>query len=77
MDTDTADPGTTEFTLPMDDYEQLIIEHRLDDQSSRPGSMSPTIAPTKKKSAKKESSPTSSITGSNASTPEPEEGESM
>lgn len=74
METVTKDPGAGEFTLPMDDYEQLIFEHRQDDQSSRQGSMSPTITPSKRKSAKKESSPTSSITGSNASTPEPEEG---
>jgi len=71
---DMDQPGGGEFTLPMDDYEQLIFEHRQDDQSSQQGSVSPTITPVKKKAARKESSPTSSITGSNASTPEPEEG---
>ncbi|KAI8580924.1 hypothetical protein K450DRAFT_235272 [Umbelopsis ramanniana AG] len=72
-DMDMDQPGAGEFTLPMDDYEQLIFEHRQDDQSSQQGSISPTITPLKKKAARKESSPTSSITGSNASTPEPEE----
>ena len=75
MDTDPlGGGGISEFTLPMDDYEQLICEHRQDDQSSQKGSTSPTITPTKRKSAKKESSPTPSIAGSNASSPEPEEG---
>ncbi|CAM0135629.1 hypothetical protein VKS41_005280 [Umbelopsis sp. WA50703] len=74
MDTDPVVSSVGEFTLPMDDYEQLIVEHRQDDQSSPAGSVSPTMTPTKRKSSKKESSPTSSITGSNASTPEPEEG---
>ncbi|KAH8548729.1 chromatin modification-related protein EAF7-domain-containing protein [Umbelopsis sp. PMI_123] len=73
MDIDQPGVGVSEFTLPMDDYEQLIFEHRQDDQSSRQGSTSPTITPVKKKATRKESSPTSSITGSNASTPEPEE----
>jgi hypothetical protein len=77
MDTDPVVSSVGEFTLPMDDYEQLIVEHRQDDQSSPAGSVSPTMTPTKRKSSKKESSPTSSITGSNASTPEPEEGKAL
>ncbi|KAG2177311.1 hypothetical protein INT43_007968 [Umbelopsis isabellina] len=77
MDTDPVVSGVSEFTLPLDDYEQLIVEHRQDDQSSPAGSVSPTMTPTKRKSSKKESSPTSSITGSNASTPEPEEGKAL
>ncbi|RUS19313.1 chromatin modification-related protein EAF7-domain-containing protein [Endogone sp. FLAS-F59071] len=63
-----------EFTLPSDDYEQLISEHRQDDQSSRQGSPSPS-SKRMRPNSKRDSSPTPSVGArSTASTPEPDDG---
>lgn len=65
-----------EFSLPLEDYEQLISEHRQDDHSGREESpMSPSLPPTKRtRIGKREMSPTNSAGDSVTSTPEPEEG---
>ncbi|KAG1148923.1 hypothetical protein G6F37_002882 [Rhizopus arrhizus] len=67
-----------EFSLPLEDYEQLISEHRQDDHSGREESpMSPSLPPTKRtRIGKREMSPTNSAGDSVTSTPEPEEGKS-
>ncbi|KAI8057463.1 chromatin modification-related protein EAF7-domain-containing protein [Thamnidium elegans] len=74
-----------EFCLPLEDYEQLISEHRQDDQQSissvREGDddsiSSPNIPPAKRtRTSKRESSPANSVADSITSTPEPEEGKS-
>ncbi|KAI8636735.1 hypothetical protein BD408DRAFT_406952 [Parasitella parasitica] len=73
----------SEFSLPLDDYEQLISEHRQDDQSvssmreESDTAGSPILPPTKRiRSSKRDSSPTNSVADSITSnnTPEPEEG---
>ncbi|KAG0173764.1 hypothetical protein DFQ30_007049 [Apophysomyces sp. BC1015] len=63
-----------EFSLPLDDYEQLISEHRQDDQSSvhDDSPASPVIPPKRTRVSKRDTSPAISL-GSAASTPEPEE----
>lgn len=72
-----------EFSLPLDDYEQLISEHRQDDQSissvreESDTTSSPVLPPTKRtRTSKRDSSPANSVTDSITSnnTPEPEEG---
>ncbi|KAK4521534.1 uncharacterized protein ATC70_012150 [Mucor velutinosus] len=73
-----------EFSLPLDDYEQLISEHRQDDQSissireESDATSSPVLPPTKRtRISKRDSSPANSVTDSitsNNNTPEPEEG---
>ncbi|KAI9472264.1 MAG: chromatin modification-related protein EAF7-domain-containing protein [Benjaminiella poitrasii] len=66
-----------EFSLPLEDYEQLISEHRQDDQSIssvREESSSPIIPPAKRtRTNKRDSSPANSVTDSMTSTPEPDE----
>ncbi|KAL0088338.1 hypothetical protein J3Q64DRAFT_1808358 [Phycomyces blakesleeanus] len=63
-----------EFSLPLDDYEQLISEHRQDDQSTYDEPSSPPAKRTR--TSKREESPAVSVAESAASTPEPEEGKS-
>ncbi|KAI9273746.1 chromatin modification-related protein EAF7-domain-containing protein [Sporodiniella umbellata] len=66
-----------EFNLPLEDYEQLISEHRQDNHSEEEETpTSPTLPPAKRtRTSKREVSPTS--TGDSVtSTPEPEEGKS-
>ncbi|KAG2204480.1 hypothetical protein INT46_005409 [Mucor plumbeus] len=72
-----------EFSLPLDDYEQLISEHRQDDQSissvreESDTTISPVLPPTKRtRTSKRDSSPANSVADSITSnnTPEPEEG---
>lgn len=73
-----------EFSLPLDDYEQLISEHRQDDQSissireESDTTSSPVLPPTKRtRTSKRDSSPANSVADSitsNNNTPEPEEG---
>jgi hypothetical protein len=70
-----------EFTLPLEDYEQLISEHRQDDQQSvssmrdeDSGHTSPQLPPAKRTRRTREASPTNSVADSITSTPEPEEG---
>ncbi|CEG69825.1 hypothetical protein RMATCC62417_05829 [Rhizopus microsporus] len=59
-----------EFSLPLEDYDQLISEHRQDNRSER--EESPSSPPTKRtRTSRRERSPTNSA---NESTPEPEEG---
>ncbi|KAI8145850.1 chromatin modification-related protein EAF7-domain-containing protein [Fennellomyces sp. T-0311] len=58
-----------EFSLPLDEYEQLISEHRQDQESSPSSSPSPAK---KARTIKRETSPISSL--SPTPTPEPEEG---
>ncbi|KAI8881305.1 CT20-domain-containing protein [Backusella circina FSU 941] len=66
-----------EFSLPLEDYEQLISEHRQDNHSVSSTSLSPVILPVKRtRTSKRESSPATSVAESVASTPEPEEGKS-
>ncbi|KAF7731005.1 hypothetical protein EC973_001051 [Apophysomyces ossiformis] len=64
-----------EFSLPLDEYEQLISEHRQDDQSSvhDDSPASPVNPPKRTRTSKRDTSPSVSL-GSAASTPEPEEG---
>ncbi|CEP13794.1 hypothetical protein [Parasitella parasitica] len=73
----------SEFSLPLDDYEQLISEHRQDDQSissmreESDTTGSPVLPPTKRtRTGKRDSSPANSVADSITSnnTPEPEEG---
>ncbi|CAO3703799.1 unnamed protein product [Rhizopus stolonifer] len=63
------------FSLPLENYEQLISEHCQDNHSEREDSpMSPTLPPAKRtRTSKREMSP-SSTGDSVTSTPEPEEG---
>ncbi|KAI7863536.1 hypothetical protein BDF14DRAFT_1876245 [Spinellus fusiger] len=63
-----------EFSLPLDDYEQLISEHRQDDQSHYEEPSSPPSKRTR--TSKREESPTTSVAESITSTPEPEDGKS-
>lgn len=67
-----------EFSLPLEEYEQLISEHRQDDQSSirdDESLTSPIIPPAKRtRTSKRDSSPANSVAESITSTPEPEEG---
>lgn len=59
-----------EFSLPLEDYDQLISEHRQDNRSER--EESPSSPPTKRtRTSRRERSPTNSA---NESTPEPDEG---
>ncbi|KAI7888704.1 chromatin modification-related protein EAF7-domain-containing protein [Mucor mucedo] len=67
-----------EFSLPLEEYEQLISEHRQDDQSSvheeEEEENSPAIPPAKRtRTSKREHSPANSVAESMTSTPEPEE----
>ncbi|ORY95734.1 chromatin modification-related protein EAF7-domain-containing protein [Syncephalastrum racemosum] len=65
--------GLPEFTLPLDEYEQLISEHRQDDGASTASSPpASTPPPSKRARVKKENSPTPSMSAT--PTPEPEEG---
>ncbi|KAI9025098.1 chromatin modification-related protein EAF7-domain-containing protein [Phycomyces nitens] len=71
-DDDKRQEVLNEFSLPLDDYEQLISEHRQDDQS---GYEEPSSPPAKRtRTSKREESPAASVAESAASTPEPEEG---
>ncbi|RCI07045.1 hypothetical protein CU098_013080 [Rhizopus stolonifer] len=68
-----------EFSLPFEDYEQLISEHRQDDQSvssaQEESSVSPVLPPAKRtRTSKRDASPANSVADSITSTPEPEEG---
>ncbi|CAO3652315.1 unnamed protein product [Mucor hiemalis] len=69
-----------EFSLPLEDYEQLISEHRQDDQSissirDDESLTSPVFPPAKRtRTSKRDSSPATSVADSITSTPEPEEG---
>ncbi|KAI8391560.1 chromatin modification-related protein EAF7-domain-containing protein [Radiomyces spectabilis] len=66
-----------EFSLPLDEYEQLISEHRQDDQSSvhDESPASPIHVPTKRtRTSKRDGSPAVSVGDSAASTPDPDEG---
>ncbi|KAI7900336.1 uncharacterized protein BX663DRAFT_518308 [Cokeromyces recurvatus] len=68
-----------EFSLPLEDYEQLISEHRQDDQSIssvHEESTSPTLPPAKRTRTKRDSSPANSVADSVTSTPEPDENKS-
>ncbi|OBZ91110.1 hypothetical protein A0J61_00858 [Choanephora cucurbitarum] len=70
-----------EFSLPFEEYEQLISEHRQDDQSvssvQEESSASPVLPPAKRtRTSKRDTSPTNSVADSITSTPEPEEGKS-
>ncbi|CDS09898.1 hypothetical protein LRAMOSA02575 [Lichtheimia ramosa] len=63
-----------EFTLPLDEYEQLISEHRQEDEAELSAS-SPSPPPAKKsRTLKRDASPMSSASAT--PTPEPEEGKS-
>ncbi|KAI9320849.1 chromatin modification-related protein EAF7-domain-containing protein [Dichotomocladium elegans] len=74
---DSVENQTHEFSLPLDEYEQLISEHRKDDEAEMSPSPSPppTTMPTPTKKArtsiKRETSPMSSASAT--PTPEPEE----
>ncbi|KAI9497793.1 chromatin modification-related protein EAF7-domain-containing protein [Zychaea mexicana] len=69
-DEEEDDASLHEFSLPLDEYEQLISEHRQDEESSP--SSSPSPAKKARTMIKRESSPVSSM--SPTPTPEPEEG---
>lgn len=71
----------SEFTLPLEDYEQLISEHRQDDQQSvsstrdeESSQTSPQLPPAKRTRRTRDGSPANSVADSITSTPEPEEG---
>lgn len=77
--------GLHEFSLPLEEYEQLISEHRQDDQSISSlhddnesittTTTSPNLPPAKRtRTSKRDSSPANSVADSITSTPEPEEG---
>ncbi|KAI9351855.1 chromatin modification-related protein EAF7-domain-containing protein [Pilaira anomala] len=79
--------GLHEFSLPLEEYEQLISEHRQDDQSISSlhddnesvttTTTSPNLPPAKRtRTSKRDSSPANSVADSITSTPEPEEGKS-